>query len=339
MCRCTSIVLLAAAVLVMLQPGMAFPQSSEQAAPFQWLAYSGETSGVKYATHRLQPLSLQGEGGPAAEIEQESVKVDAQTTRITRRSFMTSINGERQLTETVVEEIRRMPDDRVHAVRTVSRKDVSGRFSPVQQEIEDIVPSGPDSCQIKLTRLLPGTNNTLVEKEQVQQRERRKGDNTVEIDRTRYESGVSGSWTAIERRISQNTIGKETTRSEEQVYQYNVNNELALTQQLQVRGWKDSAGEHLQSESYDRGLDGKLRLSSRLTMIQTPQRNGQQQITEIIEKPSPAAPNEGLKLVRKIVENLQILGPNETEKTMEVLEPDVNGAMRRINDRQSIEVK
>ncbi len=325
--------------LAALHLGWSFGQSTEQAAPFQWLASSGETIGVKYQTHRLEPLSLRNQGGPPVEIEQEEIKVDAQTTRITRQVFMTGVNNERQLTETVVEEIRKMPGDRVHAVRTTSRKDSQGRFSPVEREVQDMEPAGTNVYQVKRTLLQPGYNNALVEKEQIQQTERRKGDKNVEIDRVRYVPDLNGSWSAAERRVSQNAVAEDRTRTEEQVYQYDINNRLALTQQVTATEWKDSAGRHFQSESYAQSTEGKLQLNSRVTLLQTPLKAGRQQTTEILEKPSPVSPSEGLKLVRKIVENTRVTGPNETERQVEVLEPDLNGGLRTIDARQGIEVK
>lgn len=313
---------------------------AQETAPFQWITASGETAGVKYATHTLRALSLQTEGGPSAKIEQEEVKVDPQTTRITRHVFNASANGGRQLTEMVVEEIKKLPGDRIHAVRTVSRKDANGRFTPVQQEIQEMAPSGTDAFQIKKTLFLPGINNSLIEKEQIQQTERRKGDTAVEIDRTRYVSGLNGAWSAAERRVSQNTLGKGQTRTEEQVYQYDVNNRLSLIQQLRVTEWKNASGQNQrQSEIYAPNIDGKFQLDSRTTIVQKPLKNGQQETTEILERPSPSAPNEGLRSVRKIVENLQLVGAEETERQLEVLEPDLNGGWRSIHSQQHIEIK
>jgi hypothetical protein len=337
--RCAFAVLFTITMLAVVRIGMSFQQPTEEGTPFQWLATTGETSGLKYPTHRLQSLSLGDTGGPPVEIEQEEVKVDAQTTRITRRVFMTSVNGDRQLTETVVEEIRKMSDDRVHAVRTTSRKNADGSFAPVQQDVQDMAPSGAGSYQIKRTLLLPGSGGALVEKEQIQQTERKTGEKGVEIDRTRYVPDINGNWSTAERRISQNTVGEERSQTAEQVYQPDVNNNLTLTRQIQATEWKNPDGRHWQSETFLRDLEGKLRLDSRVTMLQTPQRDGRQETTETLEKPSPIAPNEGTKLVRKIVENLTVINPRETEKQLDVLEPGLNGGMQSIYSQQTVEVK
>jgi hypothetical protein len=340
MIRCASNIIFVLFFLATVQTSPGFEQPAAQETPFQWLATNGETSGVKYATHKIQPLSLDIKDGPPVEIEQEEVKVDAQTTRITRRVFNTSVNGERLLTGTVVEEIKKMPGERVRAVRTTSIKDLNGRLSPVQQNVQEIAPSGMDAFQVTRTRLVRGDGGGFVEEERILQTERRKGEQNVEIDRIRYVPDLNGKWSAAERRISQNTVSKDSTETNEQVYKYDINNRLTLTRQIESTERKDLKGQtHRQSESYTADLEGKLQLSGRMTMLQTPLEGDRQKTTEIIEEADSAAPNEGLKLVRKTVEDLQILSPNEMEKHLEVFEPDVNGKMRSVYNQQNTEVK
>jgi hypothetical protein len=332
--------LLRTALFFAIASDTGFAQAKDEDAPFQWLNGSGETAGVKYSTHKLRPLAIQNESGPSKEIEQEEVKVDAQTTRITRRVFNSSPNGGRQLTETVVEEIKKLSGDRVRAVRTVSRKNLNGSFSPVQQEVQEVKPAGADTYQINRTLLLPGTNRSLVEQERIQQTEKRKGETGVEIDRTRYVLGQSGSWTAEERRVSQSTLGKDQTSTEEQVYRYDVNSRFSLAQQLRVIESKDASGRtQWQSETYAPNIEGKFNLDSRVIVLQYPMKNGRQQTTEVLERPSPASPNAGLKPVRRIVENRQTVGANETETQLEVYEPDLNGSWRTLDGMQRIELK
>ncbi len=332
--------LLGAALIFAIAPDRGSAQAKDEDAPFQWLNGSGETAGVKYSTHKLRSLAIQNESGPSKEIEQEEVKVDAQTTRITRRVFNSSANGGRQLTETVVEEIKKLPGDRVRAVRTVSRKDLNGSFSPVQQEVQEVNPAGADTYQISRSLLLPGTNRSLVEQERIQQIEKRKGEAAVEIDRTKYVPGQSGSWTAAERRLSQSTLGKNQTSTEEQVYRYDVNNRFSLAQQLRITESKDASGRtQWQSETYAPNIEGKFNLDSRVTVVQNPMKNGRQQTTEVLERPGPASSNAGLKPVRRIVEKKQTVGANETETQLEVFEPELNGRWRALDDWQRIEVK
>jgi len=339
MYRNASTIFFAITIMTGFRPNISLGQSNDQALPFQWLDDSGETSGVKYQTHRLQPLSLQTEGGPPVQTEQEEVKVDAQTIRITHRAFATSPSGGRQLTETIVEEIQRMPGDRVHAVRTVSRRDTNGSLSPVQQEIQDMAPSGANSYEIKKKLLLPGNSRTLVEKEQVQQTEHRIGDKAVEIERTRLVSGLNGDWRAAERRVSQNTESEGQIRTNEQVYRNDVNDRLALSGRIESTEWKDSSGRHWQSESYKVDLGGRLQLDSRVIMLQKALKDGGQETNEVIEKPNPIAPEEGLKPVRRIIEEQKVLSPNETERRLDVMEPDQNGDWQSVPNDKPVNVR
>lgn len=333
---------LAFPLLFTLGPGVCPGQDKgkDEPAEFQWLDSAGETSGVKFATHKLRPISLQTAGVPAVMIEEEKTQVDAATVRVTKRVYNASVSGGRELTETVVEEIKSLPGDRVQATRTITRKDANGRFSAVQKETQEVRPVGTDAFQIQRTLFLPGVNNALVEREQVRQIERRKGENLVEIDRTRYVPDTNGKWGTAERRISQNTLGKDRIQSDEQVYRNDVNNRLSLTQQLRVTEWTDASGQkRLQSEVYEPNIEGRFQLGSRTTLVQKRLKDGRQETTETLERSSPTAPGAELRTVRRIVENVRVIGPDQTERELDVLEPDVNGRWQRLDDWQSLEVR
>jgi hypothetical protein len=318
--------------------GMQAPKSSEESGEFQWLEDWSATAGIKYSTHQLRSLSREVDSGPPVEIESEREQLDAQTTRVTRRIYGDPVNGGRELLETTVEEIKKMPNGRSSAVRSTSRRDANGRLSLVQKETQEVVSSGADTYRITKTLLLPGMNNSLVEKAQVQQIEKRVGDKSVEIDRTRYEPGPDGKLNAAERRVSQNILGKDQTQTEEQVYRYDINRKISLTQQLKINEWKDSAGQiHHQSESYAASLNGKLQLDSRSIIVQKSLGNQRQETTEVVEERSTTAPSEGLKVVRKLIENSRPLGPSQTERKLEVLKPNLNGGMQSIYNQTTIE--
>lgn len=332
-----SLILFGSVVLVF---GMQASKSSKENGEFRWLDTSGETEGIRYATRQLRPLSLITYSGPAVEIERGETRLDSQTTQITSRAFSTSASGERRLIETTVEEIKKTGDGGMSAVRTTSRRDINGRMSVVSKETQEVVSSGVDSYRIAKTSFLPGINNNLVEKEHVQQIEKRKGDSFVEIDRTRYELGLDGKWNELDRRVSRNRLGKDQTQTDEQVYRYDGNRQLSLAQQVKASEWKDASGQRrLESETFGMGLDGKLQLNNRLTMIQKDLGSQLQETTEFIESPNPAAPGEGLKVVRKIVENSKSVGRNQTERKMEILKPDLNGDMQRIHNQTTTEIK
>lgn len=324
--------------------GMQAPKASRENAgenaEFQWLDGLGETVGIGYATRQLRPLSLQTFSGPRVEIEREQVRLDPQTTRIVSRTFSTSANGERRLIETTEEEIKKTGEGAMSAVRTTSRPDVNGRMRIESKETQEVAPSSADTYRIVKTVLLPGINGALVEKENVQQIERRKGDSLVEIDRVRYEPGADGRWNAVDRRVSRNQLGKDQLQTDEQVYRYDVNNKLSLTQQVRVSESSDTSGQkRLESETFDIGMNGKLQLSSRSTMVQKDLGRQGREVSEIIESSNPASLREGLKVVRKIVESAQQVGSDQTKRKLEVLAPNLNGGMQSIYTQYAIDNK
>jgi hypothetical protein len=340
MCRKYSIILSLLVALASVGFGMQAPKPSEESGEFQWLDDSGTTAGTKFATQKLRSLSIEADYALPVEIESEKEQVDAQTTRITRSTFSDPANSGRQLVETTVEEIKKMPDGRVSAVRTTSRRDANGRLSVIQKETQEVVSSGTDSYRITKTLLQPGINSSLVEKAQVLQIEKRAADKSVEIDRIRYEPGPDGKLNAAERRVSQNVVGKDRAQTDEQVYRYDINQKVSLTQQLKINEWKDSAGQvHHQSESYAAGLNGKLQLDSRSTIVQKSLGNQKQETTEIVEGRNTVSPGEGLRVVRKAVENVRPLSASETERQLEVFEPDLNGGMKSAHTQQTIDRK
>lgn len=320
--------------------GLSFEEDAEEEIPFRWLATSRETAGVKFPTQKLQSLSPKSTIGTPVEIEEERIEVNSNTTRIIRRTFTTSVNGKRDLIETAVEEIQKLPGDRVRAVRTTSRKDINGRFNPAQREVQEVTALGNDSVQVTRTLLIPESGGGFVERERIQQTERLRGETSVEIDRIRYESDINGKWSATERRVSRNTLEGEGTRTDEQIYQNDVNNRMALTEQVEAIEWVDANGQrHRRAESYTPNLDGKLQLSSRTTIAQIASEDGRQETTEILERADSANPNEELRIVHRIVENLQNANQNEAMRQLEVFESGLNGEWRSVHSEQSVEAK
>ena len=151
--------------MILSGQAIGFQKPAEEVAPFQWLDSLGETSGLKYATHRLRPISLQTEAGPPVEIETEETQLDSQNARIVRRAFSTSANGARILYETTVEEIKRLPGDGFMAVRTVSRQDANGRVAYLNDQMIEL-----SARELSLLEVLLQRAGRLVSKDQLVER-------------------------------------------------------------------------------------------------------------------------------------------------------------------------
>lgn len=317
-----------------------FQEAAKEEAPFQWLDATRQTAGLKFTTQRVRPITLQTETGPPVEVETEEKQIDANTKRISRRAYSVSANGAKRLSETTVEEIKKMPDGRIQAVRTVSRPDLNGRLSTVRRETQEMIPTGADAYRITRTLMLPSIENVLEQQEQITQTETRKGDTQVEIDRVRYLPGINGAWNVAERRVSRNRVEKDRSRTEEQVYRYDLDNQMQLSRQIRVTEATDSAGRiRQQVEMHEADLEGTMRLSEMLTIVQTPLRDGKQEKTQTLEMPGPATPGEGLRLVRRVVEQVEEVGPSQRERQIEVQEADLDGRMRRVESWLTTEIE
>jgi hypothetical protein len=332
--------LVVAAGLVVSGMGVASSAAAEDGPEFRWLDGAGVTEGIRYPTRRLQRPSGSITAGPVVEIEREEKRLDAQTTRVTQDSFDIDINGRRVVTERVVEEIRQLPGGGVQAIRTISRPDLSGRFSAVQRDVQEMTPAGTDAFRITRTTHLPGMGSGLVETERIQQIEKRIGENTVEIERSFSQQDLDGKWSVRERRESRNHVEGEQARTEERIYRAGFSSQLSLAGQLRVNEWTDSAGQrHQQAESHEAGLDGRMQLSGRVTVVRRQVGEGRQETTETQEEPNPVAPSEGLRLVRHIVEQTEAVSPAEIERRLEVREPDLDGGMRSVHSQHTIETR
>ncbi|MBN2337811.1 MAG: hypothetical protein JXP48_04650 [Acidobacteria bacterium] len=304
---------------------------------FRWIDPAGETAGVGLATRRAESLEAAVVTGPPVEIEVRR-QVSGATTRVTRRVYGKDVNGRRRALETVVEEIRELEGGGYDATRTVSRADLGGGMRAVERQTQRAVPEG-EGFEVTFRSLAPGPSGALEERERVRQSERRDGE-AVEIDRLRYQPDLSGKWSVVERRVSQSTESEGETRTGEQLYRYDVNNRLRLERQVEAREWKVDGGEsRMEAEIFNADLDGKLRFAGRVQQSRRELGEGREEITETREEGNPAAPGEGVRVVRKLVERSAPAGAEGTRRVLEVQEPSPNGGMRVTHTQETVETR
>jgi hypothetical protein len=248
------------------------------------------------------------------------------------------VNGRRQLVETVVEEVRELEGGGYDAARTVSRPGPGGGMQAVERQTQRAVPEG-EGFEVTFRSLVPGVSGAMEERERVRQSERRQGDG-IEIDRLRYQPDLSGKWSVVERRVSRSAATEEETRTDEALYRYDVNNRLKLERQVEAREWKEGGGQsRMEAEVFNTDLDGKLRLAGRVRQSRRELGNGRAETTETREEASPAAPGEGVRVVRRIVERSAPAGAERTRRVLEVQEPSPNGGMRVTHTQERVETR
>jgi hypothetical protein len=326
------------ALLFILIPGQKEAEAKLHA--FRWLSASGETAGIRLDTHKLEIISV-SQQAPASEAETETVPLENGGTLTTARVYNVDANGSRVLTETVVEEVRNFPGGRTEALRTISRREINGRMPMIGKYTQETVLSGSNSYQTKMTVEVAGVHGgALAPVEQEMQIEHSKGPNEIEIDRTQLAPGADGGWVAKGRRSSNTQIGADQLSTEEAVYGSDANGNLRLTVRVASREWKDASGnERRELSTYRSDLAGHLNLGNRIQISRTNLVGGDQQTTQTVNGVNPVAPSDDMRIIEKFVETIRSSGPQATERSLTVLNPDLNGQDQAVNTLRTIQIK
>ncbi len=353
--RCQTLLSIAAALFLSAQAAelTAAPQAqaAQQTAqqpddqkkaqvPFRWLEATGETSGVRLNTHTLEKLTLGSQYGSASEAEKETVPLGAHGTRTTIKIYGRDVNGNRQLLETAVEEVRNLPDGRTDATRTVSRRGADGRLRTIRKDVQETTPTGTDSYQTTLTIDLPGPSGSLVRTEQMVQTEKAKGENLIEIDRTHMLKSGGGGWETSDRRISTTRKTDDQYSTDEAIYRYDTNGNYKLDQRMSSRQWRDSQGqEQREVSTYRSDLSGRLNLDTRTRIVKQNMPDGTSQTTQTLEQQNPVAPSQGMRLVEQVTEYVRLAGDGQLERDLYVQAPDPNGQNQTTYSQRIMEFK
>jgi hypothetical protein len=160
---------------------------------------------------------------------------------------------------------------------------------------------------------------------QIQQREKRSGDHTVEVQKSTLLLDGAGNWQVDERKES--TIkedGKERT-TEEHVLRPGADGKLALVSRTLGKDSETAAGEKRNTiETYFTDIsgsapDGNLHLSQRVTVVKRARSDGAQATEQQLEQLNPGDPGAGLRVTTKTLDVVQpaTSGTRET-RTIEV---------------------
>ena len=274
----------------------------------------------------VERLGADGHYEPFYDIEKESVRVNDTTIRTVERTFTRDGSGRKILTQVMEEEEQSLPTGDEKVVRTTSNADLDGRLRVVQREVADTKRTSPDVQEKKTTVFLSDGRGGLLPSMQIQQRERRSADHTVEVQKSTLLLDGAGNWQVYERKES--TIkedGKERI-TEEHVLQPGADGKLALVSRTLGKESETAAGEKRNTvETYSTDIlgsapDGTLHLSQRVSVVKRARSDGAQATEQQLEQLDPGDPGAGLRL---------------TTKTLHVVQPDTSGT----RETRTIEVR
>ena len=294
-----------------------------------WLNSREPLEGMRYSAHqvqRLQPFPPELERDPQAYVEEETIRVSAETTRTVTRTYHDDGYGSRRLL-TVTEESRTVKENgHEEAVKTISYPDLNGRLQVQVEETQRVVSTGDNEFEVQTVVSRLGLQQRLEPLQQFVQTERRSGDGTLEVDRISYVLGGNGQWQAMERRTAvTRTVGEES-RTEEEVYRTGAYQRLSLSDRITSSERADKDGSIRRTTETRRvNPEGKLQLAERVNIVRSTTADGQLEIVQDLE-----IRNQGsgkMQLLERIVSSSSPAGEAGGSTELRVEVPDSSGRL------------
>ena len=129
----------------------------------------------------VERLGADGHYEPYYDVEKESVQVNATTVRTIERTFARDANGQRILTQVTEEDKQGLPSGGEKVVRTTSNADLDGHLQVAQREVTNTKKISPEVQEKNTTVFLSDGQGGMAASVQIQQREKRNADHTVEV--------------------------------------------------------------------------------------------------------------------------------------------------------------
>jgi hypothetical protein len=268
----------------------------------------------------VERMGTDGHYEPYYDIEKESVQVNGTTTRTIERTFARDASGQRILTQVTEEEKQSLSGGGEKVVRTTSNANLDGRLQVAQREVTNTKRISPEVQEKNTTVFLSDGQGGMSPTLQVQEREKRSPDHTVEVQTSTLLPDGSGKWQVHERK--DRTVkedGKDRT-TEEQVSREDINGKLAPVSRTLGKESETAAGEkksviETYSPDVSGSADANLQLSQRVTTVKRPGSEGAKATEKRIEQRSLVNPAAGLQVTTKTLDTVQPSSSGARETT------------------------
>jgi hypothetical protein len=333
------IVAIGCVVFLCLSAPSAFGQSTDAESgnsdkPWSATSESSYTSGVnnvrtseshtKSGDRTVDKQSLQRVGPDGRyenfmDVETETVKVNASTTKTITRTFGRGINGERTLVQIVEEQKQELPGGGSKSVRTASNPDFNGRLQVVQQEVRETKNVSRETQETRATTFLGDANGNLSPTSRTVERQTKTGESLTKFQKSTESRDLNGGWQLTETR--EGTIrqdGKERT-IEETLSRADANGRLAVAGRTVSKEVTDARGDtRSMVENYSNLIpgaapDGSLHLNQRVTTARKAGANGSTTEKQV-EGRNTGNPSDGLRVSSKTIDIVRT-GPGGTTES------------------------
>ena len=303
---------------------------TENVNPTRTIESHSQTGNRTIDTRSIQTRGADDRMEPHQDIERETVQVDANTVRITTRTFGRDSNGRKTLVQVTEEEKHTLPGGNSNIVRITSNPDVNGKLQPVQREIVETKRVSTDVEETKTTVMLPSVNGGLVPVVKTHELRKRSANNTIESQKTTQFPDGAGNWQVIEEH--QATSRQEGTNSttEERVSRLDSEGKLGEVSRVVSKESESTSGEKRSVvETYSIDVpgttrDGSLHLVERKTSTESSSSTGERATEQKVEQTNPGDPGSGLH-VSVLVDGRMVPGPSGEQSTETIRARDSNG--------------
>ncbi|MGB6677924.1 MAG: hypothetical protein WBE44_14615 [Terriglobales bacterium] len=292
-----------------------------------------ESGGRTIHNQSIQAVGMDGHYEPYLDVQKESVKVDANTTRTVERTFGRDSDGRKTLVQVTEEESRSLPGGEVKVVRTTSDPDANGTLQTVQREVLDTRQISPNVQETKSTILTASPNGGLTPSVQTTDRETKTGDHNVEFHKSTSLPDSNGNWQLSE--VREGTVkadGKDRTK-EERILRPGTDGNLSVVERTVSKESENAAGEKRETvATYSTNLPGtpiddSLRLNQQVTTVHRKSQDGTQSATTLVEQRNPAQPSDSLRITQEAIDIVRPGTAGTTRKTQTLQSLDSNGEL------------
>jgi hypothetical protein len=279
----------------------------------------------------IQAMGTDGRYEPYSDVQKETVKVDATTTRTVERAFGRDSEGRKTLVQVTEEETRTLPGGEVKVVRTTSDPDANGALQTVQQEVRNTRQINPNVQETKRTILTTSTNGGLAPSVQTTDRETKTGEHSVAFHKSTSLPDSNGNWQVSE--VREGTVkrdGKVQTK-EENVLRPGTDGNLSVVERTVSKESENASGEKRETvETYSTNLpgtpiDGSLRLNQQVSTVHRQSENGTQSTKTVVEQRNPAQPSDSLQVTQEAIDIVRPGAAGTTRETQTLRALDPNG--------------
>jgi hypothetical protein len=281
------------------------------------------------------------QAAPAPGPRQEVV-TDAATSGSTKQTrndvFGIDERGQRRLLETMESTQETLANGRSRTVETTSAPDANGRLAVRSRYTEETTTTASGRRETVGTMLLPGIDGALQESRRTESSEREVTPGVIRVESTERVRGQNGGWeTAEVRTRDTRPIGPGDSLEDETIQRPDTSGRLAVSQRNVTRRTVANGRVVEVTETFGDNLQGSTRpetpmgLSERVTRTTTATAGGGSSTVEEVEARSLAAPNDGMRMVRRIVESVRTDGSGRTETQRQIFERDTNGRMVQVS--------